>query len=198
MESEKEDNKNNKSKNKEPPIKKFSKRKRSKSQDSNDSYTPEGIKFHKKTYQEKFENDTQDIKYTDVDQDSRYSSSNSSSGSSSYSSSSYSESDSNSSDNENNIDSTNNKRLKNYDEDEIWKIYETQNCKKDLKGKTKFYMDWTKGKKPEVPKFRVKNLPEDFPKNPTPYDCFSLFFNDKLWQHIANQTNLYAAQQRKL
>lgn len=78
------------------------------------------------------------------------------------------------------------------------KVYETQNLKKNLKGKTNFYMDRTKGKKPLIPKFRVKNLPNDFPEDPTPNDCFSFFFNDKLWQYIANQTNLFTNQQRRV
>lgn len=60
-------------------------------------------------------------------------------------------------------------------------------------------MNRTGGQRPPNNPFRFKN-PDNipFPSDPTPYDCFSLFFTDKLFKYIANQTNLYAAQKRKI
>jgi len=97
------------------------------------------------------------------------------------------------------IKKTKNISLKNYEDEVVWNLYETQSTKKKLEGHSNFYMDRVGGERPPIKRFRFKN-PDNtpFPSDPTPYDCFSLFFTDKLWKYIAIQTNLYAAQQRKI
>lgn len=40
----------------------------------------------------------------------------------------------------------------------------------------------------------LTELPQQFSELKTPYDCFNYFFDDSLYQHIADQNNLYARQ----
>ena len=89
--------------------------------------------------------------------------------------------------------------LNNYEDDVDWNLYQTQEIYNPIKGHTNFYMDRVEGERPKNKNFRFKN-PDNmpFPSDPTPYDCFSLFFTDHLWKYIADQTNLYAAQKRKV
>ena len=162
----------------------------------NDSFSPDIITENSKNKSKKKNNKEEN----DNNSSSSYSSYSSdeekedSKSSSSFSSCSCSSSNDKSSTQKNSIKED---KFCNYDEQVKWKLYETDSIKKDLKGHTNFYTDWTHGIKPNVPKFRVKNLPKNFPENPKPIDCFSLFFTDDLWEHIANQTNLYVAQRKR-